>query len=398
MRHAATKAPIAAMTDPSKLSTDGFLARTALFYAAFSLLIGVYMPLFPVWLEAKGLDAAQVGLVLAAPAFARIFAVPVATRAADRHWGLREVLIACSVATALGYVALGLTQGAAAILVVAMLASVPHTPMTALLDAYALRGLKQRGRAYGPVRLWGSVSFIAANLGAGLMLDLIAAADLIWLIAVSAGLLMVASVRMTPLAPVALSDRPIAAPRALWRDPVFMAVLVAASLIQASHALYYGFSTIDWKAAGFDGITIGVLWALGVAAEIVLFALSGRFPLWLSPRALLLIGAAASLIRWTAMALDPPAFVLPLLQILHALSFGATHLGTIGFIARSAPETLSATAQGYFSILSGITMGIAMGLAGALYQSHGGASYGAMTLIAVAGGLIVVAVRGRWKD
>src|SRR5262245_60041951 len=252
------------MADHPKLSTDGFAARTAVYYAAFSLLIGLHMPLFPLWLEARGLDAAQVGLVLAAPAFARIIAVPLATRAGDRVFGLREVLIVCSVATALGYAALGFITGAAAVLVLAMLASVPHTPVTALLDAYALRGLKARKRAYGPVRLWGSVSFIAANLAAGLMLDVVAAGDLIWLIAAAGGVLAVASVRLTPLKPVAGPDHR-AASRPLWRDPLFMALLVAASLIQASHALYYGFSTIDWKAAGFDGVSIGALWEIGRA-------------------------------------------------------------------------------------------------------------------------------------
>ena len=382
------------MADHPKLSTDGFAARTAVYYAAFSLLIGLYMPLFPLWLEAKGLDAAQVGLVLAAPAFARIAAVPLATHAGDRHFGLREVLVVCSVATAAGYAALGFVGGAAAVLVLAMLVSVPHTPVTALLDAYALRGLKARKRAYGPVRLWGSVSFIAANLGAGLMLDLISAANLIWLIAAAGGVLAVASLRLMPFPPLAQSDRRKPG-RPLWRNPLFMLLLAAASLIQASHALYYGFSTIAWKAAGFDGVTIGALWALGVVAEIVLFAFSGRFPPWLTPRALLLIGAAACMLRWGAMAFDPPAWSLPLLQVLHALSFGATHLGTIGFIARAASDLQGATAQGYFSILNGVTMGVAMGLAGILYQAHGNAAYGAMAIIAAIGGAIVIVARGR---
>ena len=35
---------------------------------------------------------------------------------------------------------------------------------------------------------------------------------------------------------------------------------------------------------GFDGATIGVLWALGVAAEIVLFAFAARLPRGDRPR------------------------------------------------------------------------------------------------------------------
>ena len=65
----------------------------------------------------------------------------------------------------------------------------------------------------------------------------------------------------------------------LWSSPRFLGVAAAASLLQASHAVYYGFSTLDWLGKGFGGTAIGALWALGVLAEIVLFALSARLPL-----------------------------------------------------------------------------------------------------------------------
>jgi hypothetical protein len=143
----------------------------------------------------------------------------------------------------------------------------------------------------------------------------------------------------------------------LLRDPGFIAVAAAASLIQGSHALYYSFSTIDWQAAGFGGGTIGVLWALGVLAEIVLFALSARLPAAFSPSVLILIGGTGALVRWTAMALDPPGALLPLLQCLHGLSFGATHLGTLAFIGRAAPAGLAATAQGYLAVSIGVRDG-----------------------------------------
>ena len=45
------------------------------------------------------------------------------------------------------------------------------------------------------------------------------------------------------------------------------------------------------------------------------------------------LGAIGATVRWTAMAFDPPAGILPLLQCLHGLSFGATHLGAMYFLA-----------------------------------------------------------------
>jgi PPP family 3-phenylpropionic acid transporter len=157
-------------------------------------------------------------------------------------------------------------------------------------------------------------------------------------------------------------------------------------LIQASHATFYVFSTIDWRAASLDGLSIGALWALGVLAEIVLFAFAGRLPAAVGPAALLGIGAAGGVMRWTVMALDPPTLLLPLLQCLHALSFGATHLGAMGFLARAAPTGLAATAQGYLAVAVAVAMAVLMMLSGLLYAAHGGLAYAAMALAAAAGG------------
>jgi PPP family 3-phenylpropionic acid transporter len=255
-----------------------------------------------------------------------------------------------------------------------------------LSDVYALRGLAPHRRAYGPVRLWGSAAFIAASLAAGYLLDIMAAGDLIWLVVASVAFSLAAGWALPPLAArssVAPGEAPSA--RSLIRNPVFLAVTAASSFIQGSHALYYSFSTIDWRAAGYGGGTIGMLWALGVLAEIVLFALSARLPAAIGPSVLILIGGAGALVRWVAMALDPPSVLLPFLQCLHGLSFGATHLGTLGIIGRAAPIGLTATAQGYLAVSTGVAIAAATGLSGLLYARFGAAAYGAMALIAMAG-------------
>lgn len=396
MQREASKRLTPFMPIPAKLSTNGFAARLSSFYAAYFVLIGIQLPFFPLWLEAKGLDAREIGLVLAAPAFVRVIAVPLLTRIADRHGGLRETLVGAAIAAAAGYIAVGFTNGAVAILIAVSIAAIAHTPIVALCDALALKGVKLHGGSYGGIRLWGSAAFIASNLGAGLLLDVIRPVDLIWAIAASAVLAAVVSLRLMPV-PASAAAPDASPPAPLWRNQAFLSVIAAAGLIQSSHAFYYGFSTIDWKAAGLDGVTIGLLWALGVVAEIILFALSSRLPPWLTPYVLLVIGAAAGVIRWIAMAFDPPGFALPLLQCLHAATFGATHLGLIGYIAQHAPERFAATAQGYFSIISGVLLGVSMGLTGFLYEKFGGAGYAGMALIAALGGAIVIAARMKWK-
>ena len=366
----------------------GFAPRLAALYAAFFVLAGIQMPFFPVWLKAKGLDPASIGLVLAAPMVLRILTIPVTTRAADRHNALRGVLILTCCLTIAGYALVGLAEGAGFILLAYAIAALAFTPVMPLSETYALKGLGALGRPYGPVRLWGSATFIVGNFAAGYAIDVIPARDLIWMIVAASALIALAALALAPLpqAAVAASEPP-GPRRGLLRDPAFIAVLAAASLIQASHAVFYGFSALQWRAEGLDGSTIAALWALGVVAEIVLFALQGRLPpLLQQPTVLLMVGAAGGALRWAAMAFDPPVFALPFLQLLHALSFGATHLGALGYVARNAPAGQGATAQGYLAIALGAVMAAAMGLSGVLVEAFGVRAYAAMALAAVAGG------------
>ncbi len=88
--------------------------RLAAFYAALFVGLGVQLPFLPVWLAAKGLDAGEIGVVLAIPMIVRVFAIPVATRAADRRDALRATIVVAATAAVAGYGAVGLAGGAPA--------------------------------------------------------------------------------------------------------------------------------------------------------------------------------------------------------------------------------------------------------------------------------------------
>jgi PPP family 3-phenylpropionic acid transporter len=106
------------------------------------------------------------------------------------------------------------------------------------------------------------------------------------------------------------------------------------------------------------------------------------------------IGGCAAVLRWTIMAQEPGLAVLSFAQALHALSFGATHLGVMAMLARLVPGRIMANAQGYVVTSSGIVMastGIACGWA---FASVGQAIYLGMVTMAFAGTLVVVAARG----
>jgi PPP family 3-phenylpropionic acid transporter len=386
------------MTAHKPAITDGFAARLSLFYAAHFLILGMAMPFFPLWLAAKGLDADAIGIVLAAPLVARMATTPVLTGVADRFDALRGTLMAAALALPAGYALVGFSAGFWMILLVVAVVSSTYGSIFALSDAYALKGLAARGGTYGRARLWGSAAFVVGNLGAGLVADLIAPVHLIWLIAATSCLLALVALSLRPLG-VAAPARTGSGPGLRFLlTPAFLTVTAAVSLIQSSHAVYYGFSALAWSAAGLDGHVIGILWAVMVVGEIVLFALSGRLPPWLGALPLIALGAAGAVVRWGVMALDPPVWVLPFLQGLHALSFAATHLGSMLFLARAAPRHLVATAQGTFTLVLALVMAGFLALSGALFQAYGVRAYAAMALAAALGGLLVPLARRLWRD
>lgn len=362
----------------------------AVLYAAIFTFAGIQMPFLPVWLAAKGLDAREVGLVLATAMAARPVIVPVVTRIVDRHaWAKGPLVLSAWLACA-SFFAVALSDGFIAILIAFAISALPQAVVLPLTDAYALRGLAERNLAYGPVRLWGSVTFIAANLGGGLLLQRFGALDIMWALIVALFAIAVAASLQAPLA----STRTMQATPAglsLWRSRRFVAVVIAGGLVQASHAVYYGFASLQWAAKGWDGTTIGALWAVGVVAEIVLFAASGRFLTALRPFDLLAIGAAGAVLRWSAMAFDPPALLVPALQCLHALSFGAAHLGAMHALGRFAAERRGATAQGDYSAVVATMSALAMGLAGVLVEAFGSYAYLAMAAAAALGGAVIAA-------
>ena len=364
-------------------------------YGALFACIGVQLPYFPLWLAAKGLDPAAIGAALAIPMLVRLPATPFVTALADRAGRLdRTVQVVCTAAVA-AFVLVGLADGTVAILAALAFAMVLWTPIMPILDAYALRGLAARRQAYGPVRLWGSAAFIAANLGMGFMLGLIADRHIVWVLL---GCLVLTALSSIGLVAEARPAAAVPARHGAWRrilaDRSAVAMLAAAALLQASHAALYGFATIQWSASGFDGATIALLWTLGVVAEIAVFALQPYFPPAVGPVVLIGIGAIGGVLRWGLQAADPPLALLLPLQLLHGATFGATHLGATQFVARHAPAGGAAGAQGLLSVAVAIAMGIAMAASGALWGVLGPATYWVMAGLAAGGGVAAV-VAGR---
>lgn len=373
--------------------------KLALFYAALLLGGGVATPYIAVWLKARGLSGAQIGVILSAPLMVRVLTGPSIAVWADtfrlRRTAIALLLLASAVVTA----AMMLVHGFALWLVLWFAASSTFTACSPLADVIVMRSAAQEGFTYARPRSVGSAAYIVGNVAGGALIAALGPdVVLIWIIV--CGLAAAASAQgLIPPMPVRHDAAAKARKRDLFagvgrlaRDKLFMLTIVSVGLIQSAHAFYYGFSALVWKQQGISSAVTGLLWGVGVGVEVLFLWFAEPWRRRVGAERLLILGGLGSLARWTAFAFSPPVWLLFPLQGLHALSFTCTFIGSLQLVERLSPPDSASAAQTMNSALSGgLLIGLATLMSGALYDHAGAWGYLAMSLLSALG------LAGAWR-
>lgn len=390
----------------------GYGRRLSAFYWALFLILGIHLPFLPVWLDGRGLSAEDIAIVTAAPLFLRVFVTPTVAVFADRsgrHRSLVNLLAWFVLALALLVTQMHSFWG---LLLVAVPLTAALSTIMPLTETIAIGGVRAYGLDYGRMRLWGSLSFVVAGFACGSLVDWAGSEAVIGcllaglLATVTCAWLLPERARRSdgPTSPSpAPAVRPPAAESArtvvgkLIGAPVFVAFLIAAGCVQGAHGMFYSFGALAWQAQGIPTTWIGALWAVAIAGEVYLFAYSGRVVSRFGPVGLMIAAGGASVVRWGLMALSPPIAALAPLQMLHALTYGASHLGAMHFISRAVPESAQGTAQALYATMAmGVFIGGATLTSGVLYARIGAEAYFAMAAMAAVGLLAALYLRARW--
>ena len=373
-------------------------ALTAAYYALVFATLGAYVPYWPVWFEAWGLDRADIGFFLGAATVTRIAGSTIITAIADRYAIRRRMIAITSAATSAVLLAHLVVETAGLLLAATLILAAVMAPSIPLGEALGLRAAAIYGFAYAPARAAGSVGFLVANVAVGWALDRYHPDLVIWIVAPSFLLLAVLGSVHPGGGSAAATDRARYSEAVrLMATPAFAVFALALALTQSSHVVFYVYSVLAWQDQGLSGTTIGWLWAIGVVAETVLMLGPGRRIVdAIGPAAAIAVGAAAAMLRWAAMAAEPGALWLWPLQGLHALTFAVTHLGAMAFLARAVPARLAASAQG---LVSGLAMGavsaLAMAVAAGIVEHAGIASAYSLASAMALASLIAALMLGR---
>jgi MFS transporter, PPP family, 3-phenylpropionic acid transporter len=381
--------------------SSGLATRVSLLFAAVFTIAGTQLPYLPVWLDWVGLSPREIAVIVALPMVVRVIATPAFAFAADRSGDHRRYLCALAWVALAAALLLGRCGSFWPILALSLVFAIATSTVMPLAETVAMGGVRAAGLDYGRMRLWGSLSFIAASFGGGWALDRLGPPAVVWLLVGGAALTALAAHGLPrptgDASPAAAAGRRrigLTDVLALMRSRLFLAFLLAVGAVQAAHAAFYAFGTLHWAEHGLSKGWSGTLWAIGVTVEIGLMAFSGAVVRQVGAAELMVLGAVASVVRWLAMGFDPPLGALVALQALHGVTYGATHIGAFYLITRAVPESQAGTAQAlYAAITAGIGMGAATLLSGQLYAAYGGRTYWAMAAIAAVGLVASLALR-----
>jgi MFS transporter, PPP family, 3-phenylpropionic acid transporter len=354
--------------------------RLATFYFLFFAHAGLYVAYFPLYLAGRGLSAVEIAWVLALPALARTFAPIAWGWLADRTGAHRAIVVMSCAVTAAAFALLPFTDRIAWVIGVMSVLSAAALPLVEAITMGSLAG--QHGR-YGPIRVWGSVGFMALVLAGGAWLDRLPIATL--------PAVMVPFMLATLAAALALPPgRVHAAGRhaPLRLTPEIVMLLGAGFCNAVAHGALYAFLSLHLEREGYSGTVIGMLWTLGVAAEVIVFlslpSLFRRFAL----SALLTASLACGVVRFLAIGwLASELWIVLLAQLLHAATFGSFHAAAVAAVHRVFPEHAQARGQTLFSSVS-YGAGAAAGLliAGWAWEAGGAAmAFSASAAVALAG-------------
>lgn len=326
--------------------------RLSSFYFFYFAFIGAYNSYFGLYLQSLEFSALMIGVVISMMQIMRIFAPYLWGSLADR-WGRRTPLIRLSVTMGLlCFIPLFFIDRFTSMLAVIAVLALFWSAALPLTESLTLEHLRTQPERYGRIRLWGSLGFIVVVVTVGNVLDHSPAVAVLWsCVVLLAGTALAAM--LMPETQVRHASHVTEPLLPLLKRPEVMCVLAACFFMSVAHGPLYVFYSIHLVDHGYTKTSVGLLWALGVVAEIIVFIYMPQILRRWSLRGLFLFSFAAAGLRFLLIAWGVESLVLVLFaQILHGATFGICHATAMSALSRWFGPRHQGRVQGLYGSVS----------------------------------------------
>ena len=322
------------------------------------------MPYWGLYLQSEQFSAADIGILMSLFQISRIFAPNLWGWLADHTKQRVRWIKLTAFLGLLGFIAVFWAQGFWWLFFVMLSLSLFTSSTLPLSESLTLAHLATTNGHYSRIRMWGSLGFIFAAVILGFMIDAYGIKSLLWFL-LGVQILLFALTFKLPEAVIAPHENDHFSIWQVVKNPAVIALLLGCALMVTAHGVLYNFYSIYLAEHGYSKGMIGLLWALGVICEIIIFMLMPKMMARFSLKNILLISLALAVLRFSMIGVAVESLWLLLVaQSLHAFTFGSFHAASVEVITQFFNGRHQAKGQAiYNSVAYGIG-GTIGGLAG----------------------------------
>ena len=325
--------------------------RLSSFYFFYFASLGALLPYWSLYLKSLDYDSIAIGAILAIIPATKIFAPYVWGWLSDYTGHPVRIIRITNFLAIIAFAGVFLGDGFFWLSFVMLAFSVFWNSSLPLIEGTTLNHLGDDHHQYSNIRLWGSLGFIltVVVLGEVLVSNSIVLVPKV-ILAILVGILLMSLTIKESKRPHHEAQAPIFS---VIKQPAVLAFLTVCFLMVLSHGPYYTFYSIYLEDFGYSRRMIGILWAVGVIAEVAIFLLMNRLMPVLGVRRLLLMTFLFTALRWVLIGyfVDNLA-ILFLAQLFHAFSFGVFHAVGIALIHHHFTGKHQDRGQALYSSLS----------------------------------------------
>ncbi|MCU4522486.1 MFS transporter [Acinetobacter ursingii] len=345
------------------------------FYFCYYAIVGTFMPYWSLYLEDQGFNYQEIGILSSIAIITRFFAPFIWGWIADKSGKrMRLVRIATWMESCIWFAIFMIPNTFQSIALLMLIFSFFQNAILAQFEGVTLFWLgEQRSKLYGKIRKWGSVGFIVGVFSIGALLEIIPIAMLPVLLLSVAFLAFIWSFTILEPDSAPRSQTTLEPLLPILKRPYVFAFFAIEFILLFSHAPFYSFYSNYLKEADFTTTEIGFLWAVGVIAEIIMFAYAHLFLSRYSLKKLVSLCLIMTSIRWMVAGLFSNSFIAQFAaQTIHAFSFGLFHLIAMRMIFQNFSAGQQGRGQALYSTMWGLGVAFGSILAGHYWKIYGG--------------------------
>ena len=313
---------------------------------------GAWLPLFFAYLPERGFSNTEQSWIMNTFAIASFVGMFFSNQFADRNFAAERFLAVSHLIGGLAFLGLIWARDFWQFFALMMVHCLFYVPTISITNSIAFANLKDPAHDFGPIRLWGTIGWIAAALPYIFFPDRI---NMFYFTGGSSLLLAAFSLALphTPPKPAAEGESSLAWLEAAsyLKHPFILVLFIVTFFDSAVHMCYFIWTETFLQHIGVAKNWTGTVMTIGQFAEIGTMAILGYCLKALGWRTTMVLGILGHTIRFAVFAFMP--YQVPVIAsiLLHGICYAFFFATVYIFVDEFLPKDARSSTQGLFNFL-----------------------------------------------